>query len=302
MTAKNQISIEPSGETLGATVYGIDIAEPLSDARYAKVLKALGTYGVLRFPDQNLTPLAQKSFAERFGTLEINVAAGPYTEPGLPEMMILSNIKRNGKPIGLGDAGQGWHTDMSYSREIAFANVLFALEIPHRNGKPLGSTQFANMHAAYDTLPGTLKVRLEGASAIHDFEKFWEMMRSRPGSTRGPLTEKQRADKPPVSHPVFLTHPITRRKVLYCNPGYAVRLEGFPEKESEEILAILFEHQLQEKFIYTHNWRKADLLVWENIGTLHNALADYGPDEHRLIRRCQVMADKVLAPDFKIPD
>lgn len=295
-------TITPTGETLGATVTGIDIAQPLAEKDYAAILKALGEYGVLCFPRQNLEPQQQKAFAELFGTLEINVAAGPYTLAGIPEMMILSNIKKDGKPIGLGDAGQGWHTDMSYSKEIAFANVLYALEVPKQNGRHLGSTQFANMHAAYDDLPEDLKTRLDGVTAIHDFEKFWDMMRARPGSTRGPLTPEQRAQKPPVAHPVFMTHPITGRKVLYCNPGYAMRLEGFSEQESGEILNFLFKHQLQEKYIYTHNWEKHDLLIWENIGTLHNALSDYGPDDHRLIWRCQVMADKVLAPAFKIPE
>lgn len=294
-------NVKPTGVTLGATVTGIDLSQPMADRDYAVILRALGAFGVLCFPGQHLEPAQQKQFAERLGTLEINVAAGPYTISGIPEMMILSNIKKNGKPIGLGDAGQGWHTDMSYSREIAFANVLYALEIPERDGQALGNTQFANMHAAYEDLPDDLKTRLDGVTATHDFEKFWEMMRARPGSTRGPLTPEQRAQKPPVSHPVFMIHPITGRKVLYCNPGYAIRLDGFPARESDEILEFLFAHQLQDKYIYTHRWHRHDLLVWENIGTLHNAIADYGPDEHRLIWRCQVMADKVLDPAFVMP-
>ncbi len=289
------VEITPGGGILGATVRGLDLARPLDDDAYALIKSALGEHGVLCFPDQHLEPGQQVAFASRFGTLEINVAAGPYTEPDHPEVMILSNIRRDGKPIGLGDAGQGWHTDMSYSREIAFANVLYALEVPRRDGRPLGRTLFANMHAAYEDLPAELKQRLHGRTAVHDFEKFWEMMRRRPGSTRGPLTPEQRAKKPPVSHPVFLRHPITGRTVLYCNPGYAVRIEGLPRQESDQLLETLFAHQLQEKFQYAHEWAERDLLIWENIGTLHNAIADYGPDEHRYIRRCQVMADKVFA-------
>jgi taurine dioxygenase len=289
------IEIIPSGQILGAQVAGVDLAQTLSEADTRLIKTALGEHGVLCFPGQHLEPAHQVAFAERFGTLEINVASGPYTEPGHPEMMILSNIKRDGKPIGLGDAGQGWHTDMSYSREIAFANVLYALKVPRRDGKPLGSTLFANMHAAYADLPDDIKQRLAGKAAIHDFEKFWDMMRLRPGSTRGPLTPEQRAAKPPVSHPIFMTHPITGRTVLYCNPGYAVRIEGLPQAESDDLLAFLFEHQLQEKYQYAHEWSENDLLIWENIGTLHNAIADYGPEEPRYIRRCQVMADKVFA-------
>src|SRR5428012_16989 len=117
--------------------------------------------------------------------------------------MILSNMKdARGRPIGAKDAGQDWHTDMSYSETIAFANVLYALKVPRRDGKPLGGTEFANMHAAYDGLPD-------------DLNEVGDMTRERPGSWRKPLTPEKRAKKPPVSQPVCLTHPITGRKVLY---------------------------------------------------------------------------------------
>ena len=206
--------------------------------------------------------------------------------------MILSNIVENGKPIGLADAGQDWHTDMSYSRTIAFANVLYGIKIPQRDGKPLGATEFCNMHAAYDGLPADLKRRLDGMTVLHDFNKFWEMMRREKGSKRPPLTEAQRKAKPPVSQPIFLTHPLTGRKVLYANPGYAVRINELPEKESDEMLEFLFAHQLKPEYRYTFRWQEGDVLMWEDIGTIHNAVADYGPDEHRLIKRCQVMADR----------
>jgi taurine dioxygenase len=212
--------------------------------------------------------------------------------------MILSNITENGRPIGARDAGQDWHTDMSYSETIAFANALYALKVPRRDGVVLGGTEFANMHAAYDELPAELKQRLDGMTMLHDFNKFWEMMRKRPGSWRPALSEEQRNRKPPVSHPIFLTHPITGRKVLYANPGYAIRINELPEDESDTLLDFLFEHQLQPRFRYTHRWSEGDLLFWDDIGTLHNAHADYAADEPRLIKRCQVMADRVFDPSF----
>jgi taurine dioxygenase len=134
-------------------------------------------------------------------------------------------------------------------------------------------------------------------TALHDFNKFWEMMRREKGSQRLPLTEAQRKAKPPVSHPVFLTHPISGRKVLYANPGYAVRINELPEKESEEVLAFLFAHQVKPEYRYAFRWHQGDVLLWEDIGTIHNAVADYGPDEHRLIKRCQVMATRFLPPE-----
>src|SRR6185436_14083878 len=141
------MEVIPSGESLGATIEGLDLSR-FSEREKGEVFRSLGEYGVLRFPKQRLTPRQLRDFAATLGELEINVASGPYQVPGVPEVMTLSNIVENGKPIGLADAGQGWHTDMSYSSMIAFANVLYGIRIPRRAGKPLGATQFANMHAA----------------------------------------------------------------------------------------------------------------------------------------------------------
>jgi taurine dioxygenase len=286
------MQIVPSGKMLGARIEGLDLSEPLAEREVEEIVQAIGGYGVLCFPRQRLTARQHKDFAARFGELEINVASGAYQEPGIPEVMILSNIVKDGKPIGLADAGQDWHTDMSYSKTIAFANVLYALEVPRRNGKVLGATEFSGMQAAYDGLPDHLKTKLDGMTVLHDFNKFWDKMRNEKGSKRPPLTEAQKKAKPPVSHPIFLTHPITGRKVLYANPGYSMRINQLPEKESDEILAFVFEHQLKPEYRYRHEWSEGDLLMWENFGTIHNAIADYGPTEHRLVKRCQVMATR----------
>jgi len=285
------MTITPSGEILGATVEGLDLARPLQDAAIEQITRALGKHGVLRFPHQRLDAAMLRDFSARFGDLEINVA-NAYQEPGIPEVMILSNIVEDGRPVGLADAGQDWHTDMSYSRTVAFANVLHAIKVPRRDGRALGATEFSSMHAAYDALPNPLKDRLQGMTVLHDFNKFWEMMRRERGSTRPPLTEAQRRTKPPVSHPVFLTHPLTGRKVLYANPGYAVRINELPERESDETLAYLFAHQLKPEFRYAFQWQEGDVLMWEDIGTIHRAVPDYAPHEPRLVRRCQVMATR----------
>jgi taurine dioxygenase len=282
------MKVTGTGQTLGATIEGIDLARPLPQDEFDEVLRALGRFGVVRFPRQELSGRQLADFSARFGKLEINVA-NAFQEPGIPEVMILSNIVENGEPIGLADAGQDWHTDMSYSRTIALANVLYGIKIPRRGGRPLGATEFANMHAAYDGLPAEMKRDLESMTVLHDFNKFWEMMRGR-GSPRPPLTEAQKKAKPPVSHPIFLTHPITGRRVLYANPGYSVRINELPRKESEEMLEFLFEHQLKAEYRYAFHWQERDVLMWEDIGTIHNAVADYGPGEHRLVKRCQVMA------------
>jgi taurine dioxygenase len=288
------MKIHSSGKTLGASIEGMDLAQPVSDGDFKLILRALGERGVLCFPKQRLETEQFARFGRMFGELEINVA-NQFHEPGFPEVMVLSNMTADGKPIGLGDAGQGWHTDMSYSKEIALANVLYAIKVPARDGRPLGDTQFRNMHAAYEDLPSEIKARLKGRTATHDFAKFWDMMRARPGSQRAALTAEQRAKKPPVSQPIFRTHPITGRTILYCNPGYATRIDGMPEAESAELLAFLFEHQEQERYFYAHAWAEGDVLMWDNIGTVHNAVADYLPQEPRYMRRVQVMATKDYA-------
>ncbi len=289
-------TIEPTGQILGATVRGLDLARPLGDADFATILVALGRHGVLRFPDQRLDAAALRDFSRRFGSIQEMLTG--FHEPGMPEVGILSNVIENGRPIGLADAGQDWHTDMSYNPTIGFLNVLYAVKVPRRDGRVLGATAFVNTHAAYEDLPSDVKERLAGATVTHDFNKFWENMRRRPGSTRGPMTEEQRRKRPPSVHPIFLTHPITGRPVLYCNPGYAIRINELTEAESEQTLAMLFAHQLQPKYQYTHRWTERDVLMWDHIGTLHNAIADYGPDEHRLMKRCQVMADRIFDPAF----
>jgi taurine dioxygenase len=287
------MKITPLSETMGACIEALDLSLPLSDRDLDTLMVALGKYGVLEFPKQTLTTSQLKAFSERFGDLYIS-PGGRAQVPGFPEVMVLSNMVENGHALGLKDAGQSWHTDMSYAKVIALANILYGTKIPHRDTRPLGATQFRNMHAVYDDLPETLKTKLADKTITHDFNKFWEMMRTRPGSTRAPLSLVEREARPAVSHPVFLTHPITRKKVLYANPGYAISIDGLDKDDSDEILEFLYARQLEDKYLYTYSWRKDSVLMWDNMGTTHNAIADYGPAEHRYMQRCQVMANRLF--------
>lgn len=284
------MKIFPYNSVLGATIEGFDISKPISDVQLELIKHALACYGFLRFPKQKLEEQDMIMFASKFGSLEVNVANDNLRDP-FPQVMTLSNIIKNGKKIGFSDAGQGWHTDMSYSNPIALANMLYGIKIPFRDGRPLGDTQFCDMALAYETLPSSIKKTVSQLSAEHDFNKFWEMMRTKPGSDRPPLTAAQRAKKPPVTHPIVLRHPISRRKVLYCNPGYATRILGLGDSESNELLDFLFEHQLNEEFMHSFKWSEKDVLFFDNIRTLHNAVPDYTPEEQRLMKRCQVIAD-----------
>ncbi|MEQ1814038.1 MAG: TauD/TfdA family dioxygenase [Candidatus Nitrotoga sp.] len=291
------MNIQPTREVLGATVTGIDLRRPLAHDDFVTLLKALGDHGVLRFPEQLISAVELKQFSENFGSLHV-LSAAKYFEPGLPEVTILSNIKRNGKPVGAADAGQFWHTDMAYNHIVGFVNVLVAHEVPMRNGAPLGATEFTNTQAAYSGLPIEIKARLADAVAIHDLNKSWERSRTERNSVRPPLTEAQRREYPPVSHPVFLTHPITGRKVIYVTPSYVVNIEGMPPDESLQMLDFLCEHILKPEYRYVHRWAVGDVLMWDHLGTWHNAISDYSPAEPRLMKRCQVMANRIFDHSF----
>ena len=189
----------PTGQTLGATIHGADLSLPLSVVDRDRMIGWAGQYGVLSFPDQRLTPRQLRDFSAHFGALEVNVATlGQQAE--LPEVMTLSNIVENGKPVGLSDAGQSWHTDMSYSSMIAFCNILYGIEIPMRDGQPLGNTEFCNMHAAYAGLraqigvPTRLRdlgVRREQLAAVarHALGERGLYFNPRPVLTAAPLQE-----------------------------------------------------------------------------------------------------------------
>jgi len=151
-------TVEPTGAILGATIHGIDVKH-LTERDFAEILLALGNHGVLRFPDQQIDMGDLRSFSERFGEIQGPSSAPDVAKENYAHVGTLSNLKQDGKFIGVPDAGQDWHTDMSYRDVMGFVNVLYGIRIPRRNGVPLGGTEFSNMHAVYDALPADIKTR-----------------------------------------------------------------------------------------------------------------------------------------------
>src|SRR5438874_9240150 len=150
----SMLSVEPTGAVLGATVHGIDAARPIGEQDFGRILLALGQHGVLRFPNQQLDMGALRRFSERFGEIQGPSAGTPdVAKENYADVGTLSNLKEGGSYVGLPDAGQDWHTDMSYRDVMGFVNVLYGIRIPRRNGVPLGGTEFSNMHMAYEALP-----------------------------------------------------------------------------------------------------------------------------------------------------
>ena len=284
---------------LGAIVEDVDL-KSISDEQFAAIIDALARHGVLCFRDQILTDAQHVAFTSRIGPLSVNVASKGMTGD-TPEIMIISNIVKDGKPIGLGDAGQDWHTDMSYSQVPGHATGLYAIEVPHDDGQPLGDTEFASMYLAYETLPEDIRTRIDGLYAVRDFAKLWNHMIKK-GSPRPPLTPEQRRERPPVIHPLVMRHPVSGRKALYADPGLTVAIVGQSRAESDALLDMLFNHQIDRKFVYTHKWRLHDFILWDNIATIHRAIGGLKPHQHRHMRRTQIALDVTKHAGFSYTD
>jgi len=279
------ISIRKLAAPLGAEISGIDVGQPMSDATFKRIEDAFHEHCVLVFRNQRLTPQGHTGFSRRFGDLLVHVMR-QYNDPQMPEVLVLSNIFENGKPIGMQDAGQYWHTDLSYTAEPSRCSLLYAVEIPFENGVALGDTLFVNTAAAYEALPDDMKARLARLEATHSYTARYERMEK--GGKRVALEEDQKKAVPEVVHPVVRTHPFTGRKCLYVNEGFTVGIVGMAKEESDELLAYLYRHVTDERFMYRHRWQVGDLLMWDNCSTQHNAIANYGPQQRRHMRRTTV--------------
>src|SRR3954453_10164041 len=151
------IEIIPTGAALGAELRGIDLAEPIDDGTFAEMERAYNECGVIFFRNQRMTPAQQVAFTRRFGEIEFNIFGERWSVPGSPEIVVVSNVTEDGKPIGVRRAGENWHSDMCYSARPPRGTMLYALEIPDLFGLPLGDTEFASAAAAFDALPERLR-------------------------------------------------------------------------------------------------------------------------------------------------
>jgi taurine dioxygenase len=260
---------------LGAEVIGLDLADGASGADIARIRKALANRGVLVFRDQaKLTPAQHVAFSRNFGPLEIHVQHA-FHHREHPEILIVSNVVEDGKPIGLTDAGRYWHSDLSYVAEPSLGSLLHARELPDEGG----DTLFANMVAAYEALPETTRRRIDGLEAEHSYEARNKIQQAKYGDLRPALSEEQRAKVRPVVHPVVRVHPESGRKALFVNEGFTTRIIGIPEDESRALLEELFAASVEERFIYRHRWQPNDLVFWDNRQTMH--LATPFPAQYR---------------------
>ncbi|OZI26092.1 taurine dioxygenase [Bordetella genomosp. 9] len=259
------IDIRPLSGPLGAEVLGLDLSRPLNDEDFRRIHRAHLDHHVLVFRDQRITPRQQIDFSRRFGPLQIHVLRN-FQLAGHPEVLVVSNIKENGQPIGLGDAGAFWHSDLSYKDKPSLGSLLHAQELPPQGG----DTLFSNQHAAYEDLPAALKRTLDGKRAEHNYLAKYEDLRAR-SPWRPPLTAKQIEEVKPAVHPVVRMHPETGRKALFVNEHFTTRILGLPEDESRALLDELFAFSVRPEYLYTHYWQPGDMVFWDNRSVMHLA-------------------------------
>ncbi len=283
-SAAQAFDVRPFTDKVGAEIVGLDLSRPLDDADFARVHQAHLDHHVVVFREQRITPQQQIDFSRRFGVLQIHVLK-QFLLANHPEILIVSNIIEDGQPIGLGDAGKFWHSDLSYKELPSLGSMLYAQELPSEGG----DTLFADMHRAWDTLPAHLRQAVEGRSAVHSYTA-----RYRDGHNavnwRPTLTPEQLAQVIEVVHPVVRTHPETGRKALFVNENFTTHIVGLPEDESRQILNEINAHSVGNNSVYRHRWQDGDMVFWDNRSLMHLA-AGCPPELRRRLHRTTIQGD-----------
>lgn len=283
MNDPQSIRAAARGRHLGAEVLGVDLAQPLSDAAFERVLDHVHEHGVVFFRRQKLTPQQLVAFSKRFGELDVHHMS-EHLYPDLPWLRVLSNEKRaDGSTRGITRGGMHWHSDLSYKRVPAMVTLLYGIVCP-----PTGAdTEFASMYLAYDELPAATRERLRGAIAVHDRNfRYAELY-----PNRKPLTADQIAKVPPVEHPVIRLHPATRKPCLFVSKDVTVRIVGWDHEESRALIDEIEARATRPEVIYAHQWQEGDVLIWDNRCTLHRA-TPYDFDRYtRTLYRTQVKGE-----------
>jgi taurine dioxygenase len=273
-----------SEAALGAEIV-VDLSKDINDATFKQIEDAFHDNIVVVFRNQQISNAQHVAFSRRFGELEVHIVK-KYLLPDYPEILLVSNIRdEKGEHIGLADAGFTWHTDTSYRKHPSRCSLLYAIEVPEKDGVTLGNTLFTNMILAYESLPQAMKTFLAGKKAIH---RYSERMRIA-DSPRPKLTAKQLEETPDIAHPIVRVHPFTDRKSLYVTKGECIGIEGVPEDEGRAVIEELHEHCLKPEFLYRHRWQVGDLLMWDNATAMHLAICDYELPQRRLMHRTTVI-------------
>ncbi len=281
--------VRPIGDVGAAEVIGVDGSRPLDRETLAALEAAYMRYPILAFRDQVLTPKQQAAFSRQFGVLEPQERL-QYLHPDDPDVLILSNaIGADGKPIGVVDAGDFWHSDSSHHAEPVKSTLLYAV----RNPRTGGDTEYCNMYLVYDALPEDIRRAVSGRTAIHHVSKARNprvaISRDRPDA-KDFYAEAERIHAD-VHQPVIRTHPVTGRQAVYVSPRFTLAIDGMDPAESEEILLTIFRLMKQPEFHYRHTWRDRDLVMWDNRCLAHRATGGYFLPDVRIMHRTTVCGD-----------
>lgn len=282
------ITVNPLSDVMACEIIGVDLSKPLDDAAFIQIEKAFHDYQVIAVRDQRISPENQVAFTKRFGDVEPHNTT-EFVIPSTPEVLVLSNDVRDGKPVGVIDAGDFWHSDSSHRKVPSKATILHSLKNPGEGG----DTLFANTYRGYETLPEEIKQRIGGLQGIHAASKLKnkrvEVSKDRPGAND---FYASRLGRPDVTHPIVMVHPATGRKALYISPRFTIGIVGMPEVEADELLDFLFDHMLKMDFQYHHKWRANDLVMWDNRCLLHKAGGGYQYPDIRLLHKTVVAGEK----------
>jgi len=292
------LSFTPISPGFGIETSGVDLSRPLTDATFAELERAFYAHQVLALRAQDITAAQFVGFARRIGPPQPHVI-DQFHHPEDPNILILSNVKQDGQPTGLQDAGSYFHTDYSYLQVPARATTLYSRVVPSVGG----DTLFANQQAAYDDLADAMKKRIEPLYGIHHYGNRNDQDESS-RTVASVLTPEQEAKMPLITHRLARPHPVTGRKSLYAVSGSSFGIVGMPDDEARDLLDELAAHSTQARYQLRFKYGVGDIVVWDNASLLHSAtLID--PDDARTLWRITVleptpvgMAPQVLAPTF----
>ncbi len=267
------LDVRPLTPTIGAEIFGIDLAVPPDDATKADLDKAFGDHKVLFFRDQDITSAQHVAFCRAFGELEVH----PFVphKPEYPEVMVLTHNER------FRGTENFWHSDVTWRQEPSLGSMLRARELPNVGG----DTLFADMEAAYDALDPALQQDLLALTAVHDFARVFGI-----GKTAAELAEL-REKFPPAEHPVVRTHPVSGRRSLYVNVAFTSHIVGMARDESDALLKRLYRQATFPEFQCRFRWAPNSLALWDNRCTQHYAVSDYWP-QTRIMERVTIAGDR----------
>jgi taurine dioxygenase len=271
------IQVRRLGTQIGAEIHGVDV-KTLDDASFAEIYRAWLDHNVVVVPGQELAIDNFLTYSRRFGFVSPHPSK-TTRHPDYPEITVLG-VNKFGADGALDMAiyrrgAEGWHTDGAYDQEPFKATQLYALAVPSRGG----DTQFASMYTAYAALPDRIRQRLDGRVGAFTYG-------GRRKATA--LLNEEDRDWKPVFHPIIRTHPETKRKALYFDPGKILRIEGLEAAESDALIDELTGYMIQPDGQYRHTWRKGDIVIWDNRCSYHKAAGDYPPEEDRIHWRVSI--------------